>query len=295
MNEPTEMDLPVDGGTLRVLRFGNGPRVAVAAHGITASGMSFRAMARHLPAEWTLYAPDLRGRGGSTGTPGPYGIDWHAADLCLVAETLGGGRPVALTGQSMGAYVALRAAVRRPELFDRLLLIDGGLPLPVPEGADLDLLLDLTLGPAIARLSRTYESDHAYVDFFRAHPALGPQWSEDIEAYVRYDLAGPQGARRSKAREDAVRQDGRDLLGSADAFGGDLGRLTVPALLLHAPLGMLGQAPPMLPAVVVERWVRQVDCLDAQLVEGSNHYTILMGTHARTVAERLVSLPSDAA
>ncbi|MET9901346.1 alpha/beta hydrolase [Streptomyces sp. NPDC006446] len=289
MNEPAELDLPVEGGTLRVLRFGRGPRIALAAHGITASGMAFGAMARRLPDEWTLFAPDLRGRGGSAGTPGPYGLDRHATDLCRLAEDLGEGRPVALTGHSMGAYIALRAAARRPELFDRLLLVDGGLPLPVPPGADLDAILDATLGPALARLGRTFESDQAYVDFFRAHPALGPDWNADIETYVRYDLTGPRGARRSKAREEAVRHDGRDLLASADLFAADLTRLSVPARLLHAPLGLLGQEPPMLQAAVVEHWTGRSPGLPAELIAGTNHYTILLGAAAKTVAERLVA------
>ncbi|MER5468494.1 alpha/beta hydrolase [Streptomyces sp. NPDC002935] len=290
MNEPAELDLPVDSGTLRVLRFGRGPRIALAAHGITASGMAFGALARRLPDEWSLFAPDLRGRGGSADTPGPYGLDRHATDLCRLAEDLGAGRPVALTGHSMGAYIALRAAARRPEVFDRLLLVDGGLPLPVPPGADLDGILDVTLGPALARLSRTFGTDQDYVEFFRAHPALGPEWNADIETYVRYDLTGPQGARRSKAREEAVRHDGRDLLASADLFSADLARLSVPALLLHAPRGLLGQEPPMLPAAVVERWTGRSPNLPAELIEGSNHYTIMLGAAAKTVAERLVGL-----
>lgn len=290
MDEPAELDLPVEGGTLRVLRFGDGPRTALAAHGITASGMAFGALARHLPDEWSLFAPDLRGRGASTDTPGPYGLDRHAADLCRLAEGLGAGAPVALTGHSMGAYVALLAAARRPELFDRLLLVDGALPLPVPPGADLDGILDVTLGPAIVRLGRTYETDQDYVDFFRAHPALGPDWNADVETYVRYDLMGPDGARRSRAREEAVRQDGRDLLASGDRFAADLERLSVPALLLHAPLGLLGQEPPMLPATVVERWTGGAVDLPAELVEGSNHYTILLGAAAKTVAERFTGL-----
>ncbi|MFE2532760.1 alpha/beta fold hydrolase [Streptomyces sp. NPDC059371] len=290
MNEPAELDLPVEGGTLRVLRFGGGPRTALAAHGITGSGMSLRAVARHLPDEWSLFAPDLRGRGGSADTPGPYGLDRHAGDLCRLAEDLGGGRPVALTGHSMGAYTALKAAARRPGLFDRLLLVDGGLPLPVPPGTDPDAVLDATLGPALARLGRTYESDEAYVDFFRAHPALGPHWNADIEAYVRYDVTGTRGARRSKVREEAVRHDGRDLLTSAGLFAAALTGLGVPALLLHAPLGLLGQEPPMLAASVVEDWTGVAGRLPAELIEGSNHYTILLGTAARTVAERFVAL-----
>ncbi|MGW0970531.1 alpha/beta fold hydrolase [Streptomyces sp. NPDC002516] len=289
-NEPAELDLPVEGGALRVLRFGRGPRIALAAHGITGSGMSFRALARGLPGEWSLFAPDLRGRGGSAATPGPYGLDRHALDLCRLAQDLGDGRPVALTGHSMGAYAALLAAVRRPALFDRLLLVDGGLPLPVPPGADPDAVLDATLGPALARLGQTYGTDADYVDFFRAHPALGPHWNADIEAYVRYDVTGPLGARRSKVREEAVRHDGRDLLTSGELFAARLTELRVPALLLRAPLGLLGQEPPMLPSSVVRRWTGGPEGLPAELVEGSNHYTILLGTAAATVAERFVGL-----
>ncbi|WP_328403624.1 alpha/beta hydrolase [Streptomyces sp. NBC_00390] len=287
MTTPAALDLQVGGGTLRVLRFGEGPRTAVAAHGITASGMSFRAVARHLPPDWSLFALDLRGRGHSASAPGPYGLDTHAADLCAVAERWGGGAPVAITGQSMGACVALRAAARRPELFDRLLLVDGGLPLPVLPDTDPDAVLDATLGPVIARLSRTYESDEAYLDLFRAHPALGPEWNEDIEAYVRYDLTGPAGARHSRAQEGPVRHDGRELLTSAASFAEDLTGLTVPVRLLYAPRGLMGTEPGMLPAALVAHWTAQVPLLTAEPIPDCNHYTILMGTTAKTVADRL--------
>jgi pimeloyl-ACP methyl ester carboxylesterase len=106
------IDIPVRDGSLRALRFGNGPRIVLAAHGLTASAMSFRAVARHLPAEWSLVALDLRGRVGSAGMPGPYGMAAHAADLVAATEHLG--PPLVLTGQSMGAYAALRAAATRP-------------------------------------------------------------------------------------------------------------------------------------------------------------------------------------
>ncbi|WP_351224596.1 alpha/beta hydrolase [Streptomyces sp. NPDC002133] len=289
MTKPAELDLPVDGGTLRVLRFGEGARVAVAAHGITASAMSFAAVARHLPPDWSLFALDLRGRGHSASAPGPYGFDSHAADLCAAAERWGGGLPVALTGHSMGAYVALRAAARRPELFDRLLLVDGGLPLPVPADADPDALLDATLGPVIARLSQRYKSDEAYMALFRDHPALGPHWNDDIEAYVRYDITGPHGALGSRAQEGPVRHDGRELLTSAESFGADLAALSVPARLLYAPRGLMGTEPGMLPAVLVESWAARVPLLSDEFVPDCNHYTVLMGAPAKTVADRLTS------
>ena len=57
-----------------------------------------------------------------------------------------------LAGHSMGAYVALLAVDARPDLFRRLVLVDGGVPLPLPAGVDPDDVLAATLGPALERL-----------------------------------------------------------------------------------------------------------------------------------------------
>ncbi|MEU3453459.1 alpha/beta hydrolase [Micromonospora sp. NPDC006766] len=270
-----QVKIEVPDGALTALRFGTGPKIAVAAHGITASGMAYRSVARRLPEDWSLIALDLRGRGGSAGLPGPYGMTRHAEDICAAAVQFGQGRPVALVGQSMGAYAALRAAARRPELFTRLVLVDGGLPLPVPVGVDPDVVLTATLGPAITRLSDTFPSAEAYVDFFRAHPALAAEWNDDMAQYVRYDATGPEGAIRSRCNGEAVRQDGRDLLVEADSFGADLVGLAVPVALLHAPRGMFGQAPGLLPEEVVGHWRKRAPHLVTELVD-ANHYTILM-------------------
>src|ERR1700760_2323973 len=99
------LDVPVDGGNLRVLVWGTGTRVAVAVHGITASAMAWQAVPRRMPAGWTLAAPDLRGRGHSAELPGPWGLERHAADVTAVLRHFGGragpGR------HSMGADVAV--------------------------------------------------------------------------------------------------------------------------------------------------------------------------------------------
>jgi pimeloyl-ACP methyl ester carboxylesterase len=205
-------------------------------------------------------------------------MDRHAADIAAAAEHLADG-PVALMGHSMGAYAALRAAVTRPELFDRLVLVDGGLPLPAPDPADVDATLEATLGPAILRLRESYPSEQAYLDFFRAHPALADAWNSDIEDYVRYDVGGTADAVRSRCREDAVYEDGRYLLVEAASFGTDLARLTMPTLLLHAPSGMFGQPPGLLPAELVASWASQVHGLRTEMVADKG---------APTVATRLI-------
>ena len=266
------LDVPVDGGELRVIQWGTGRRVALAVHGITASAMSWQAVARQMPPGWTLAAPDLRGRGASAHLPGPYGLERHAADVTAVLRHFGG-RPV-LAGHSMGAYVALLARDAHPSQSRRLVLVDGGLPLPAPDGVDPEVALEAAIGPAIARLRQTFPSTEAYLDFWRAHPALAGHWTADVEAYARYDLMGEPGQLRSRAVADAVRADGRDVL-AEKPFTDALQRLSRPTPLLTAPAGMFGAPPPLIPHDVVEEWQGRVPALRPQVVPDMNHYTIL--------------------
>jgi pimeloyl-ACP methyl ester carboxylesterase len=287
-------DIPVAGGTLRVLSFGSGPQHVLAIHGITANATCWRAVARALPGQWTLHAVDLRGRGHSAELPGPYGFDQHASDLRDVVAGLGLDRPL-LTGHSLGAYVALLTADAYPGLFSGLMLLDGGLPMPVPGGVDLDQLLAASLGPAIARLSETYPSAGAYVDFWRAHPALADSWNDDIEEYVRYDLTGEPGALRSRVTGECVRTDGRDLLASGERFGAALHRHQGPLPLLRAPRGMFGEPPGLLPEEIAAHWEAEVPGLSVTTLPDTNHYTMMFAPGATAaIAEAITKLGGGA-
>jgi pimeloyl-ACP methyl ester carboxylesterase len=263
----TSTDLPV-------LTFGDGPRQAVAVHGITASGMSWPAVARRLAADWTLVAPDLRGRGAAAELPGPYGLRRHAEDVCAVARKAGS--DVVLVGHSMGAFIALLAAAAEPDLFRRVVLVDGGLPFPPPPaGVDVDDVLRATLGPAIERLSTTFPSEQAYLDFFRAHPALSADWNDDIANYARYDLTGPPGELRSRVVGDAVRADGRDVLVLTSDFLAAWDALRVPTVVLRATLGMFGQVPGLITDEIAADAARRRPDFVVETVADANHYTIL--------------------
>jgi lipase len=276
---PESVSYDVDGGSLHALRWGapDAPasRTVLAVHGITASAMAWPAVAAALPDDWAMVAVDVRGRGLSRDLPGPAGMRRHAADVHAVARALGDPSELVLAGHSMGAYLSLLAVDEQPELFRRLVLVDGAVPLPVPEGVDLDEVLDASLGPALARLRVTYADVDAYLDFYRAHPALGPHWSATVEDYVRYDAMPVEGGVRSRAVEELVRTDGRDLLALPDELDAALRRLRVPTVLLAAPKGMFGQEPGMLPADAVTAYDEQVDALTAEVVPDVNHYTIL--------------------
>jgi pimeloyl-ACP methyl ester carboxylesterase len=291
--EPTFISVPVTGGDLAVGRWGSGPVPVLAAHGITASSLSWRAVARHLPARAvTLWAPDLRGRGASAALGGPYGLERHAHDLLAVADHLGLER-VVLAGHSLGAFVALVTAAARPALAERVVLVDGGLPLPVAvEGIDPDAVLDATLGPAIQRLELTFPSFGAYKDFWLRHPAFAGNWNDDIDAYVRYDVTGgADGALRSRVLADAVRADGRDLLLGHGPIGHALAALELPVHLLRARRGLLDEPPGLQPDELVDTWRPRIRNFTEEVVADTNHYTILLGRGASAVAAALGSAP----
>lgn len=285
-------DVGVAGGTLRVLSFGTGGRHVLAVHGVTASAMSWQAVARALPADWTLHAVDLRGRGHSSHLPGPFGFGAHTADLAAVCAALDLEQPV-LAGHSLGAYITLLAADANPGLFGPLILVDGGLPLPVPPGTDLDALLAATLGPAIARLAETYPTVDDYVKFWQSHPAM-VEWTSDAEDYVRYDLTGEPGAFRSRVNPAAVRADSRELLAAGDEIAAALRRRTRRTPLLRAPAGMFGQPPGLLPEDAAVRWQQEVPALRVHTMACTNHYTILLAPHAAAGAAMQIIIEASA-
>jgi pimeloyl-ACP methyl ester carboxylesterase len=288
--EPTFFDVPVQGGDLRVARFGDGPTTVLGIHGVTASSLSLAPVARQLGLEFTLIAPDLRGRGGSNGLPGPFGMRAHADD-CAAALDHVGADTVVVVGESMGAFVAVVPAATRPKLVERLVLVDGGLPPPMPEGIDVDQILDAVLGPAIARLRQTFPSHEAYLDFWKAHPALSEDWSDDIEAYLLYDLEPAEdGGFKSKVSEAAVRADGAQNITDVDVVADALRALTCPVTLLRAARGLLNQPVPLLPDFVVDTWRSQIPQLIDEVVDDTNHYTICFGERgAKVVAERVAN------
>ena len=137
----TSFDVPVAGGSLHVGRWGEGDHVVMAAHGITGNHFSWQGVARALGPDVSLVAPDLRGRGLSGKLPAPFGMRAHADDLAAVLDHLDLEQAV-LVGHSMGAYVATVAATRHAPRWSQVVLVDGGLPLPLPLASQIEELFD---------------------------------------------------------------------------------------------------------------------------------------------------------
>lgn len=244
----------------------------LAAHGITANHRSWRLVAEALPGT-RLIAPDLRGRGRSSGLPGPFGLSRHADDLARVLDALEVERAV-VAGHSMGAFVAVRFAELHPDRATGLALIDGGLPIPPPPGIPPEDVPAVVLGPALQRLSMRFASREEYLDFWRRHPALGPWWNDAIEDYADYDLVGAPPELRSSVDPDAVSVNALELDG-ASGYAEALAALALPIEFLRAPRGLLDQEALYAPATVAE-WAARLPSLSAHEAEDVNHYTILM-------------------
>lgn len=275
MREPTDGVVEVHDGELAVAVWpATDAPVVLAVHGITASSRSFLPLARALP-ELRIVAPDLRGRARSNGLPGGAGLEQHAEDLRLVLDRIGADR-VTLVGHSMGGFVATLLAAAEPERVASVVLVDGGFPLATPSGVDVSDPRPL-LGPVFERLTRVFPSRDAYLEFWRQAPAFARpgDWTEEVEAYVQYDLQPVDGGFRPSADPDAVATDQAQQYGSPVHLAA-LRSLQQPVTFLRAPRGLQDEPPGLYAPDRVSAFTSLVPQLEVFEVPDVNHYTILM-------------------
>ncbi|MDF6042225.1 alpha/beta hydrolase [Streptomyces sp. JH14] len=287
-----EIRVPVPGGELAALRWparDPGAPVVVALHGITANALSWGVVARELAGRVTLIAPDLRGRAASAGLPGPYGIATHADDIAALAGALGLDR-VVLTGHSMGAFVAALAAVRHPDRFGPLLLVDGGVGFPAPTHLSADELMTAVIGPAMDRLSMTFPDRAAYRSFWQAHPAFaGDAWSPEVDAYIQRDLTGDEPEMYSTCRIEAVRTDGIGLFDEEVLSA--IRKLPAPTTLLWAARGLMDEEQGLYDEKRLAAAGLESTRVEPVAMRDVNHYTVLTGHEgAQEIAARLATL-----
>jgi lipase len=283
MSLPTKKyEVPVTGGQLAVFKYGEGdfdPVLLI--HGVTSSNRAFQLFADELIARGkSPYAVDLRGRGDSNSLPGPFGMAQHAKDMVSVIDYFKWNKPEVI-GHSMGGFVLAALVGLYPERVGRVVFADGGIPLPLPPGMTVEQVMPFVLGPALERLSMTFDSKEAYRDYWKVHPALQRGWGSVMEEYVDYDLRDG----KPSTSAQAVEEDSRDLFGD-DLVSRSLRSLKEETLFIRAPRGLQNEEGGLYPLPILEANLKDYPMLKLLNLVDVNHYEMfLMEDGARQVAQ----------
>jgi pimeloyl-ACP methyl ester carboxylesterase len=171
--------------------YGAGPPVVIL-HGLFGSKRNWSSIARQLAPDFHVYAVDLRNHGESP---------WHeqhdypamAADVAdLIEQQVG--QPVTLIGHSMGGKVAMYLALTRPELVERLVVVD--IPPARSRGTPISYVHAMQAVP-LAQFSRRSEVEQALAEtiadpvvrgFLVTNIISGPEglaWTVNLDAIER--------------------------------------------------------------------------------------------------------------
>jgi lipase len=99
------------------------PRI-VCLHGVTGHGARFRRLAEERLPRHSVLAPDLRGHGRSTWDE-PWTLAEHVRDLLDTFD-----ESAVWIGHSLGGRLVMEVAARRPELVERIVLVDPAMRVP---------------------------------------------------------------------------------------------------------------------------------------------------------------------
>ena len=118
-----------------------------------------------LSQEWTVYALDHRGHGGSSAVPGEYRPQDYVQDAEAFLETVVR-RPAVLVGHSLGGWVALNLAARHPDWVRAVVVGDSPLSVEqyvmgLPEDAGAPFRPMVEIAKLVAGLEETADAWNA--------------------------------------------------------------------------------------------------------------------------------------
>ena len=290
---PTEkFAVPVKGGNIALYRFGNNAPSAnhllvLLIHGVTSSNRAFQLFAKSLVERgYVPYAVDLRGRGESNNLPGPFGMKNHARDMADVIKFIGV-ESIDVIGHSMGAFVAVALQGTEPKLVKRLILVDGGIPLPLPPGMTVAQVMPYVLGPAMTRLSMTFESVDAYRDYWKPQPAFARGWTPVLDEYIEYDLQGTAPNLKARTNPKAVEEDSEDLF-VTKLLEKALENLTKDVLFIRAVRGLQNEEGGLYPEPVLAAILPKYPKLKVHTIADINHYEIMLEESGAEAVAQLI-------
>jgi lipase len=281
---------------ISVNRAGDGPDPVVCLHGITAQHRAFTTAARLVGPARGLVGVDLRGRGDSDKPDSGYGLEAHAADLIRVLDHLGL-RNATIAGHSMGAFVALRAALTYPDRVRALVLLDGGWPraeIPSQEEMTEEQRREAEairegLARAFSRLDMVFETPDDYLGFW--FPDQGLTMADlppDLADYYRYDLQEVEGGYNPKCLPDAAKQDSPAVTETSPTAD-EMRAVDCPVALVRAAEGFFPGSRPLIPDATRDVMAGALDVRREMVLQGANHYTMMWPPHTQQWADLLRS------
>jgi pimeloyl-ACP methyl ester carboxylesterase len=125
--EPRRVRVDLGSLALEVLVWPGSLPPVLALHGLAGNVREWDRMARAFD-DLRVLAVDLRGHGSSDWADS-YGVDAYVHDVEDVVERVHSG-PVVVVGHSLGGIVGMSLGARRPDLVERLVMVDIGPELP---------------------------------------------------------------------------------------------------------------------------------------------------------------------
>ena len=276
-------------------RAGDGPDPVVCLHGITAQHRAFTSAARRVGPSRGLVGVDLRGRGDSDKPDSGYGLEAHAGDVVRVLDHLGLEDAV-VAGHSMGAFVALKAALLYPDRVRALVLLDGGWPRTETSPEELTeeqrqeaAAIREGLDRAFGRLDTVFEGPDDYLNFW--FPGGGLTMGDlppDLADYYLYDLRRVEGGYNPKASRAAAEEDSEAVSGEAPTAD-EMRGVRCPVALARASEGFFPGTDPLIADRTRDVMADALDIREEVRLDGANHYTMLWPPYTEQWADLLRS------
>ncbi len=284
-----DVSVPVPNGEMNVWhrRAGDDSATAVLVHGLSGNSRWWTSVIDHLPEDMGVIALDVRGRGESVDAPAPYDLTTIADDIARAMDHFGVETAI-VTGYSMGGWVVALFGIRHPQRIQRLLLVDGGLPIPRDDETDPEELIEAMVGPSLRRLETKFESEESFFETWKTHPAFESHWDDSMKVSLGHELVPDGDHFVVRSNPEAIRVGAKELVIGEEANTA-AGQLAVPSHLIVVERGTMDQPGGMIPLDVAEQTAGSNPTLTMEYLPGMNHYTLLLGSGATAVASAITT------
>lgn len=233
--------LPARGVTLSLLDWGGEGPLALLHHANGYCAALWAPVAERLRERFRVVALDARGHGASSKPAAGDAYLWpeFGLDLAALAEVLAAeAGPVALgVGHSFGGTATLLAAAWRPELFERIVLVD---PVILPSSATSPELARAVRGSAMAdgarRRRQVFPDRAAARERWQGRPPVASWTPRAFDLYVEHGLVDREDGAVELACSGEVEAAIYERGASVDAIE-EARRVRCPALVLWARRG----------------------------------------------------------